>query len=615
MRLLTLLALISLILPVAYAQEITPAADTFDPISSYDWLNNNTNIKTLPARESAFALLALNNQNYDIKSRLNEFIASQKSEGCWPRDGCAITDTALGLLVLENTGQDTNKTLTWLLQREVPAGSIGGSWYIQIVTTGNGTCDVTCEGKTTPTAKVDVTKWTDINTLCGAAGAKKSQNYYVDCADIGDPGMHITLLYNIEKPEYTETFLLQDEQVQQMDVDVNNACFPKALGGSACDLESTLYATWVLKLLEEEVHTVPFLEEKFSEIVADPLKLALLYMALPDSTAYGDKLVEKQKPSGSWVDDVYKTSIAAFSLVSRSDSYINATAWLKLKRDKKDFSWNQKVMNTAVSLIAIYGTIDAKNIDLGMEPTEIEICDNLIDDDSDVLVDCDDSDCFSDVACMCDIATDECASDSDCAGQGTGYTCDPLSCTCTKFGCDIATDECVSDSDCYTYGTDYACDLDLCACKQQAPVISDMEGICDDGMDDDNDGDIDCNDSDCEGDTACEKSYAWLWFLLIILIALGFGGFYYFNYAKKGRGFGDFKNDVSLFFAKLFRKKAKKTSFEEHVAAREREKQASLIQQPVQQKQMYYQRPPARKKEADDELEKSLAEAKKLLGK
>lgn len=238
-------------------------------------------------------LLALNNQNYDIKSKLNQFMANQKSDGCWPRDGCTIIDTALGLLVLEKTGQETNTTISWLNQREIPAGVIpNGIWYIQIVTTGNGTCDVTCDSKIT---KLDVSKWAKVDSLgCGAIGTKKSQKYYVDCADIGDPSMHITLLYQIEKPEYSETFLLQDEQVQQMDVTVDNTCYPKSLGGSTCDLESTLYATWVLNLIGEDVHTLPYIEERLNEITTDPLKLSLLYMIRPDSIAYGNLLIAKQ---------------------------------------------------------------------------------------------------------------------------------------------------------------------------------------------------------------------------------------------------------------------------------------------------------------------------------
>ena len=611
MRLYTILILL-LILPTAIAEDAATTETSFDPIPSYDWLNNNTNTNSLPAREAAFALLALNNQNYDIESKLNLFIANQGND-CWPRDGCTVVDTALGLLVLENTGQETNNTVTWLNQREIPAGSIGGIWYLQIVTTNNGTCDVECDGKTT---EVDVSQWAKVDTLgCGSIGSKKSQNYYVDCSNVGDPSMHITLLYQIEKPEYSETFLLQDEQAQQMDVTVDNACYPKSLGGTACDLESTLYATWVLSLLGEEVHTIPYIEERLNEITNDPLKLALLYMIRPDSIAYGNLLMAKQKPSGSWLDDIYKTSIASLALVSNSDSYLNATKWIQLKRDKKDFTWNQKIINTAVALIALHGTIDSTSIDLGMGENVIEICDDGTDNNDDSLIDCDDPECSSDLACVCDITKNECASNSDCMSKGNDYTCDSLSCTCVKSSCSILTDECESDSDCITiYGGDYSCDPILCTCQGPETPSQELE-ICDDETDNNDDGLIDCDDSDCEGDPACEGGSGWVWALIfILLIGGGFSGFYYVNYIKKGKGFSDFKNDFNLFVAGLFKKKPKKTSFEEHVAAKEKQRQAPFVQQPVQQKQTYYQRSSTKQKGVEDELEKSLQEAKKLLG-
>ena len=65
---------------------------------------------------------------------------------------------------------------------------------------------------------------------------------------------------------------------------------------------------------------------------------------------------------------------------------------------------------------------------------------------------------------------------------------------------------------------------------------------------------------------------------------------------------------------RVIKKKPKKTSFEEHVAAKEKQRQAPFVQQPVQQKQTYYQRQPVKQRGVDDELAKSLEEAKKLLG-
>ena len=90
--------------------------------------------------------------------------------------------------------------------------------------------------------------------------------------------------------------------------------------------------------------------------------------------------------------------------------------------------------------------------DCGTPPSTETSCSDGIDDDCDGYVDCDDIDCAGDAACQC----------------GNGI-CDP--------------------------GEDY------CSCPTDcgAPPAE----ICDNGLDDDCDGDIDCDDADCFGDPAC----------------------------------------------------------------------------------------------------------------
>ena len=80
-----------------------------------------------------------------------------------------------------------------------------------------------------------------------------------------------------------------------------------------------------------------------------------------------------------------------------------------------------------------------------------------------IRLDCEDSDCSTDSACI-----------------ETETVCDD--------GVDNDGDEDIDceDSDC---STDSAC--------------IETETVCDDGVDNDGDDDIDCEDSDCDGDSAC----------------------------------------------------------------------------------------------------------------
>jgi hypothetical protein len=119
-----------------------------------------------------------------------------------------------------------------------------------------------------------------------------------------------------------------------------------------------------------------------------------------------------------------------------------------------------------------------------------------VDNDGDGLTDCDDPDCTNDPSCGgtgCD-GTPKCGDMLCCLSGGTcgnGCTCalSLISCVATETICNDGIDndgdgkiDCV-DPDCYGN--------------------ADCETNCTDGIDNDHDGLIDCADPDCFKDTAC----------------------------------------------------------------------------------------------------------------
>lgn len=163
------------------------------------------------------------------------------------------------------------------------------------------------------------------------------------------------------------------------------------------------------------------------------------------------------------------------------------------------------------------GLVDCADPDCDAAPVcqgPVEICTNGLDDDGDGLADCADPDCASEPACggawICaqiltcsqgcgpDLACidgckaagcasaqaafdglQQCLIDhclAECIGDPGGPTCQG----CMATSCSTMVDGCLAD-----------------AC--QGPV----ELACDDGLDDDGDGPVDCADSDCAGDPVC----------------------------------------------------------------------------------------------------------------
>lgn len=115
----------------------------------------------------------------------------------------------------------------------------------------------------------------------------------------------------------------------------------------------------------------------------------------------------------------------------------------------------------------------------GCPDGEPEQCQNGIDDDEDGAVDCQDSDCSSTTACeLC----------------GNGYLDPEEKCDGTNFG----------GEDCLSLGwaggklkCSDSCVIDTSGCTEQPTEI------CDNDVDDDGDGAVDCVDLDCAADPAC----------------------------------------------------------------------------------------------------------------
>lgn len=533
-----ILIVVLIILPAASSQE------AFDEEKSYSWLRSNTeNWNSLNVPDASLAILAFNNNGDDSSKGVSNLMSRRDPTGCWPSGGCKVIDTAFATLALERSGKNVDDEVLWLTDKKGainPALSTG-NWLIQIEAPSEGICKVVYGANKTKEFKVEGNKvggdwWIDIEKDLQGDLIKNSVSEIVDvnCGALSG-AIIISLLYK----SGNNFFILEQHSESKATLTINNGCYGTTLTGSGCDYTSTMYASWALNEIEENIATRAYLE---SQIPASGDLEHAVVGRITKKPLYLDYLREEQDKNGAWTEgDTYNTAFSVFALSTNSDySDVEGMGSDYLKRTvANDGYWNNDVGDTAMALIALHGRdLESASVSVSelaetnVTGQDVEMwCDNGVDDDGDGKADCFDSDCedFSD--CL-----EETEETDDC---GNGF-------------CDFGEDK-------------FSC-LDDC---EEEDITTTTDGK----------------------DEKEEKGFPWGVVIGIVsgLLVLGGGALFYLRFVKLGKLSG------------LFKKKPSKPrpSFESYT----KERPIQQVRRPVQ---------PARTK-YDDELEKSLREAEKLL--
>lgn len=555
---------------------------------STDWLRKETeSVEGLSPFQLSLVILALNNQGVDVDSDvavLKDPANFDSETGCFQADNCHVTDSSLGLIALEKTSQDEySKVKDYLLNVNAEtAGLKEGEWRLQLDVAGNGTC-IVAYGENNRSKKFDVDSgiikgtsgkyFIDISKEIDASliGSKISQPLSIDCSDLSGVA---SLVYYLRKGN--SYFLLDSQPLSagMADLRIVNACFRAKPSTGGCDLLSSLYGTWGLVeagIPLNEIGTLPYLESTIIINSGNDLHNAILVRILQKSgnaNVYFDNLLVSKQSGGSWGrGDVYTTSWALFALQKASGSYGDAvtaaTSFLE-KRNKEDGSWNENVQNTAMALIALYGPdlatghvsgsgVVNSDVSTPSEDQITEICAGKMDDKYG-RTGCSSLECKDSDNCLCKNGRkDSGEEDVDCGGS-----CDP----------------CITEELQETGKTGE----EVTTGEETQPTETTTSG------------------------TTPKSSSLLIWVIVIILIVAAGGGVIF--YLKSQGKLGSLGN--------IFKKKPKGPSFDEFKKQLEsRPVMPSQPSRPVQ-RPMPSRVTPARKV-VDDELEKSLREAEKLL--
>lgn len=460
------------------------------------WLNQNIDWTNANLKEASLAFLALKTNNYNVDKGLTILVQRQDNNNCYPRGNCNTIETAFAALALSSTNQDVSKLLDWLESSLTKAQTTG--WYIQINTQKDGSCTINYEEgsanvivNTTYKIQPYNVDWVSVENNLKANLDKPIEQINVNCNKINDPSMIISLI-RIVNNEFT---IVQQESGNNINLVINNACYPRFIGGS-CDEESSFYISWALAKLNKEIKTIPYLEDSANT----NQEYAILYL-INKNEKYAQKLTETQSIQGHWDNNILATSFAIDSLKRNTkyyDNFNNATKWLESKQitsgtNKDSFG---TLLDSAAALYLVFTEQFIPPPSDGTAP----ICGNNILE-------------FG----------EECESNLDCS---TSQTCNSFTCACEEVNVTAPAQICLPSS--LRSGTDCS----VCNSGGTAYVDNDLRcrinEVCQNGI---------CVPSTEAGEEPSEESPpqepeedkglgAIFWIsLIIIILILGVGGY------------------------------------------------------------------------------------------
>ncbi len=603
-------------------------AQEFNLSAGESWLLKELKVSNYnkPITELSFALLAL--EKYDIQDGIS-YLESKKTADNWNSN---IKDTSFAILALNNFNKDVSKSIEWVLKQQKTALT-SGSWLIQVNSNTNGQFKVRYNnGNNEKTFTLFDNKITECNDYfinvknCLGSTIKQYDEFEIDCSNIGCN--KISLIY-----EESNNFYIFQENDGSGTLRMENSCLPSTSGSSACDYESSLYATWILNSLnkDSELYTKNYLKKNVDKNtnIKRIIHNSLLY-AITNNDNYLEFLKETQNNlSGSFDSNIYSTSIAILSLKSNSIAE-RAKDWIKTQQIKnpsaKEYgSWNQgNFLDTSAALYALAGSSTKPTFKSSYCGDKIldgdEDCDATYDSDG-KLIDGDDIKCPGKCStdCECKTTANECEANNnlccnECKTESDHYSQYDNSCSRTQVCCSLCAPptECTTDAEC---NTNEECINNECVALSSC----NNDGFCDNNEDcdcDDCDTDPSCQGSQCTTDddcaegekcnidtSTCEKKSGFPWgyliaFLIVVFLLMA-GYVFYKKYKRPSK------------------KPPTKPSFEEFTKT-----QPYKPYTPSQPKYMPPKSyvPPLKKSNSKDEemekkLDESIKKAKDLLGK
>ena len=352
--------LIFIIFPLASAA-LNETQERIKIDKAYNCLENKVNTtercSALTTEEKVFSLLAVGECEAELISD------SSNNGECWPSSNCRIKTTSQAILALENTGTNTEKAQSWLLNQTRATTDL--TWFLEIESPQTASCTVGYSGLS---FNVDISEDKKLSNGAGGCLTLSDDSYWLriapSCFDETfevscDESFLTTLLFR--KSASSTIHVLPESSSASpggtTSEKVESLCFVQ---NNLCSYEGSLWAAFVLDSVgggenHEVTSYLPYLLT-----LAEDNKVFLPDMFLYSVTSdlqHRTSLLSKQKSKKYWSesgDKFYDTALALYPFQQETlQEKTNSKEWLLSVQDANG-CWENNVRNTGFILNSIW---------------------------------------------------------------------------------------------------------------------------------------------------------------------------------------------------------------------------------------------------------------------
>jgi hypothetical protein len=472
---LVALAIISIAFLVngAIAQE-SDANNKLQEEKAYSCLKSEINNKSsLTLEQALFAGLALGGEK-----KIMDTLESEKDlKNCWPKQKCAVRESAIALLVYDRSGKDTKGIIDWILSNNKTADEL--NWYLEIHIgdMSEGECKISYDGRSgSITIKEDMTL---TKNTAGECLSISSNQYWLKisqrCIDLQfeiscNKDFVTSLIYEkkIGETIYVSSESNSASEGSSTKEKVNSLCLAS---GKTCDYEGTLWAAYSLNKLGKDIS--PFLPY-LSAFAEDntryfPSSLLFAVSSRDESSDFLTDIIQRQNQDNIWsiagskYRKFYDTSLAMIGLSSMTKSLeLDAARASLIKMQKPSGCWSDRDAIIDTGFLLYSGWFRAGKTSGGTGALIKGKCDSVIGQSCENNADCREAggDILNEFECS---GGDICCSvevpEKSCSAQGglicpIDKECDGLSIPSSEGSCcmSVCKDVGVVESTCGNYG-------------------------------------------------------------------------------------------------------------------------------------------------------------------